>query len=167
MRTPACPFAARGSYLQRTPEKLVVKGLRLWAAGYERGDLAFWQSAWNVYATTLGPVRARPAVTQLSHWVKAICLWRPERLRCFSADCPFMCQDECLAAGLIAACQHGDAACATYCAEGLGGPAGQREVIESAAGFADTLRGLGQLMLPVPKDVVRSLVEEPPSTSYH
>lgn len=167
MSTPNCPFPGASRYLSRTPEKLVVNGVRLWAAGYETGEIASWETAWNLFAATLGPVPARPAVTQLSHWVKAICLWRPERLRCFGADCPLICRDECLAAALIAACQHGEASCLTYCAERLGGPAGRSEVLETAVGFADTLRALGQVLLPVPHNVVRSLVERPPTASYH
>jgi hypothetical protein len=54
-----------------------------------------------------------------------------------------------------------------YCAERLGGPAGRSEVLESASGFADTLRDVGQILLPVPQEVVRSLVERPPTASYH
>ncbi len=72
--TESGPAASGGGYLNRTPERLVVNGLRLWAAGYETGELDTWQEAWNLYAIVLGPQRARPAVTQLSLWVKAICI---------------------------------------------------------------------------------------------
>jgi hypothetical protein len=167
VRAPGCPFAAADGYLSRPAERLVVNGLRLWAAGYDEGEIACWEEAWNLYAATFGAERARPAVTQLSHWVKAICLWRPERLRCFAANCPFVCRDECLAAALIAASQHGDGVSLGYCAERLGGPAGRADVMESGIGFAQTLDALGQRLVPVPQDVLRSLVEEPPRASYH
>jgi hypothetical protein len=60
MSAPNCPFPGASTYLSRTPEKLVVNGVRLWADGYEKGDITSWEMAWNLYAAALGPVQPGP-----------------------------------------------------------------------------------------------------------
>ncbi len=80
---------------------------------------------------------------------------------------PFLCRDECLGAAMIAACQHDDWECLAVVADRLGGPAEQKEVIEAALAFALTLAALDQRLMRVPANVVRSLVDKPPTHSYH
>jgi len=162
-----CPFGGARSYLEHVPERLVVDGLRLWAAGYVTRDIQPWGEAWNLYAATLGQIGARQALGPLSQWVKALFLWRPEEPKTFCQGCRLICRDECLGAAMIAACQHEDWECLALVAERLGGPAGQTEVTEAARAFALTLVALDQRLMHVPANVVRSLVDEPPTQSYH
>ncbi len=68
---------------------------------------------------------------------------------------------------MIAACQHGDRGCLAYCADALGGPAGQSEVAEAGTGFAATLAAFGHCLLPVPQDVLRDVAERRPKISYY
>ena len=164
----ACPFRSTGiAYLGQQPEHLVVNGFRLWSAGYSLGDVGQWSAAWRLYAAALGPHGGRLALTQLSHWVTAICRWRNAPLRCFAQGCPHICRDECLAAAMIAACQNQDAECLRYCVGKLGGLADQKDVLEAAFAFAGVLVTLDQRLMAVPCNVVRGLVEEPPTRSYH
>ncbi|MEM7566339.1 MAG: hypothetical protein AAF321_03810 [Pseudomonadota bacterium] len=162
----SCPFWQTAGYLGRPPERLVVDGLRLWAAGHASGRCEPWAVAARLYASALGE-RGDLALVCLAHWVNAIDRWRPEGLRTQAAGCPSIASDECLGAAMIAACQHGDADCLALTAARLSGPAGQTDVIEAACGLAHALAGLGHVLMPVPADVLRSLVDPPPTRSRH
>ncbi len=162
-----CPFSDNCPYLDREPELLVVNGYRHWVAGYQTGDAGHWSEAWNLFAVRLGPRAARPVIGQLSSWVKSICLWRTEPLNLFHVGCRYICRDECLAASMVAAGQHDDMACLRYCAGRLCGPDGGTETVEAAIGLASSLKSAGRDMMPVPLDVVRGLVERPPTSTLH
>jgi len=153
--------------LQRETEGLVVNGYRCWVAGYQTGNVDHWARAWNLFAVRLGTGQARPVISQLSLWVKSICLWRTDPLETFEFECRHICRDECLAVSMIAACQHEDYPCLRYCANRLCGIAGSEETVEAALGLASTLKSAGRDMMPVPLDIVRGIAEMPQTPTLH
>ncbi len=136
----------------RAPERLVVGGFRAWMAGYDTGDIAYWETAWNDFAAALGPEMAKPAVSALSSWVKTVraCSARP--IECFAFDCAAFCKDECAALALVSACQHRDrcqARAAAFLLTGLS--ASVDPTVASADRFAAALDETGQRLRPLPE----------------
>ena len=147
----------RQTYLNRKGERLVVQGFRHWLSGYEFGDVACWEQAWSLFTDELGAVNAGVLVSHLHYWVKAIREKAAEPVRCLTCQCRYLCREECLCVGMIAALQHGDEASAALCAGTLvGGKAD--EVIATARQFASLLIENGARLLEVPPHVIVSIV---------
>ncbi len=147
----------RQTYLDRKGERLVVQGFRHWLSGYEFGDSACWEQAWLLFTEELGAVNAGALVSHLHDWVKAIREKSAEPIRCLTCQCRYLCREECLCVGMIAALQHGDEASAELCAGTLvGGKAD--EVIAAARQFAALLMDNGARLLEVPPHVIVSIV---------
>jgi len=147
----------RQTYLNRKGERLVVQGFRHWLSGYEFGDVACWEQAWSLFTDELGAANAGVLVSHLHYWVKAIREKAAEPVRCLTCQCRYLCREECLCVGMIAALQHGDEASAALCAGTLvGGKAD--EVIATARQFASLLIENGARLLKVPPHVIISIV---------
>jgi len=147
----------RQTYLDRKGERLVVQGFRHWLSGYEFGDVACWEQAWSLFTEELGAVNAGVLVSHLHDWVKAMREKPAEPIRCLTCQCRYLCREECLCVGMIAALQHGDEASAALCAGTLvGGKAD--EVIATARQFAVLLMDNGAHLLEVPPHVIVSIV---------
>jgi len=121
------------------PERLTGLGFRCWLAGYQTGQIACWEQAWNLYARELGPHAARGAIRQLSCWVRAVSGHAQRDIQTQPAACEHFCHDECLAVSMIAAAQH-DCPAIKACAYALRGAQPFDEVIMSASRFASVLR---------------------------
>lgn len=147
----------RQTYLDRKGERLVVQGFRHWLSGYEFGDTACWEQAWSLFTDELGAVNAGALVTHLHFWVKAIREKASEPVRCLTCQCRYLCREECLCVGMIAALQHGDEASAALCAGALVGGRAD-EVIATARQFASLLIENGACLLEVPPHVIISIV---------
>ena len=147
----------RQSYLDRKGERLVVQGFRHWLSGYEFGDTACWEQAWNLFTEELGAINAGSLVSHLHFWVKAIREKASDPVRCLTCQCRYLCRDECLCVGMIAALQHGDEESAAMCAGALvGGKAD--EVVAAARLFASLLIENGARLLEVPPHVIVSII---------
>ena len=147
----------RQAYLDRKGERLVVQGFRHWLSGYEFGDVACWEQAWSLFTDELGAVNAGALVSHLHYWVKAIREKAAEPVRCLTCQCRYLCREECLCVGMIAALQHGDEASAAQCAGALVGDRAD-EVIATARQFASLLIENGARLLEVPPHVIVSIV---------
>lgn len=147
----------RQTYLDRKGERLVVQGFRHWLSGYEFGDTACWEQAWSLFTDELGAVNAGGLVSHLHYWVKAIREKAAEPVRCLTCQCRYLCREECLCVGMIAALQHGDEASAALCAGTLVGGRAD-EVIATARQFASLLIENGARLLEVPPHVIVSIV---------
>ncbi len=148
---------ARQTYLDRKGERLVVQGFRHWLSGYEFGDVACWEQAWSLFTEELGAVNAGVLVSHLRDWVKAMRERSAEPIRCLTCQCRYLCREECLCVGIIAALQHGDEASAALCAGTLVGGRAD-EVITTARQFAALLMGNGARLLEVPSLVIVSII---------
>lgn len=147
----------RQTYLDRKGERLVVQGFRHWLSGYEFGDVACWEQAWSLFTEELGAVNAGVLVSHLHDWVKTMREKSAEPIRCLTCQCRYLCREECLCVGMIAALQHGDEASAALCAGTLiGGKAD--EVIATARQFATLLMENGARLLEVPPHVIVSII---------
>lgn len=156
-----------GIDLYRRPERLVIDGLRLWARGCDGEDREAWRAAARLYAVHLPHPLATIAIAQLAAWVRAMRAWRPEPLRLSDSGCRDVGRDECLALGLIAAWQHGDAGARAFAAARLGGPAGPSDVAEAAQGLACALQAAGLVLRPISAETLRARHEASASTRLH
>jgi len=165
MRHESC--ASTTGYLERRPERLVVEGYRRWMAGYETGSIEPWELAWSYYMTELGDADGRRAVSDLSSFVRALrgCAGCP--LRIFPYGAKGLCREECLAVGLVAACQHNDATLRGCCITALGGCPRSNEISDAAGRYAATLMELGQALLPIPAGVMDDIVGRSSAPRFH
>jgi hypothetical protein len=119
-------------------------GFRCWLAGYDTGEIAYWENGWNTYQRTLGAERARRAVTELACWVRAVRASASRKIEYSAFGCPGFCADECLAISLIAASQHHRCPAMRACALALTGSELVDPVLDAANGFADALHEADQ-----------------------
>lgn len=148
-------------YLDHLPERLVVEGYRHWVAGYDTGMIDSWELATSLYERELGQREAKRLIGELSCWVRQI-------RRC--SDCPLarfpygsgsMCREECLAAAMVAAAQHGDRLTRDVCILGFGICPLSSGVAESTASFATSLDNAGLRLAPVPGTVIDTIAGRP------
>lgn len=172
MHTQQQPTAKAPDYLDSLPEQLVVRGLRAWMFGLEFNDMACLMAASDLYEETLGGRPGAYCNALMGRWVRQ--LWRetPQKLSFYPPCCKFMTHDECMAAGLIAALQHGDADAARI-ASGLllkrDAGSGMHGHVDKAADIASALAECGQMLIRVPKSVVEriSVMHIDPNATRH
>ncbi len=130
----------------RIPERLVGVGFRCWFAGFESGDIASWEEAWNTYSGTLGRDPAKALLLDLSQFVRAVKTTAERDIQVYPTGCLGFCRDECLAISMIAACQHGAnpalqaAACALIGSPDIG------DALSGAQTFATGLKNANQIL---------------------
>ncbi len=127
-------------------EHLVGVGFRCWMAGYQTGDIACWESAWNHYAGNVGVETAKDLVSELSCWVRSIHMKTARPIEVYPMNCAGFCRDECTAISLIAASQNDQCPALRACAFALLDSNELDEVIGSTDRFAMTLKHHGRLL---------------------
>jgi hypothetical protein len=138
----------RSASREADAERLVGLGFRYWVAGYQAGDIDFWEEAWRIYANALGPRSAKTAVSELSAWVRAVSASARREIEVVSGAEGSFSRDECLAVSMIAACQHNTCPAMKACAFALIESSLIDEVVHHAGSFAITMRGLDQVLSP-------------------
>ncbi len=132
--------------IEHRAERLVVEGLRRYMSGYSTGDIRCWEMAWQLYASELGPDRARKPVSELSCYARALNAHGTRHLCLFPYDCIKLCQDECLVTALVAACQSNDESVVETIGAALVTPEGLDETLFSAREFGSALSACGLRM---------------------
>lgn len=170
----ARPFLARPSSSRPAPlpapERLVGVGFRCWLAGYRTGDIGCWETAWNAYATALGPRVAREALSELGVWVRLVRDAARREIEVCPVACRGFCRDECLAIGMVAASQHGVCPAMNACAIALldnSSMAEVEDVVEGARGFALILRLSDQVLSPAAMIDAGRLDSRPSVLAWH
>ena len=145
---PSRDTATGAAAVLSAPERLVGVGFRCWLAGYQTSDIGCWEVAWHEYARAVGPRAAKPLMTELACWVRAVQDSAERRIEVYPAQCRRFCRDECLAISMVAACQY--CACPAFraCAVALLGSDEIDEAMEGAEEFALRLREADQLLSP-------------------
>jgi hypothetical protein len=140
--------AALAGAVMSAPERLVGVGFRCWLAGFQTGDIGCWEVAWEEMSRAVGTRAAKPLMTELAHWVRAVQETAERRIEVYPADCRRFCRDECLAISMVAACQHSACPAFRACAVALLGSNEIEDAIEGADGFARRLKEADQLLSP-------------------
>jgi len=165
-KTHASPASAipAGTVLS-APERLVGVGFRCWLAGFQTSDIGCWEVAWHEFSQAVGARAARPLMTELACWVRAVQDSAGRKIEVYPAQCRGFCRDECLAISMVAACQH--SACPVFraCAVALLGSNEVDEAIEGAEGFARSLKAADQILSPGTAFMAAGLVS--PGVSGH
>jgi hypothetical protein len=143
-RAAALPAAA----MLPAAERLVGVGFRCWLQGFQTGDIGCWEVAWQEFSGAVGPRAAKPLMTELACWVRAVQDTAERRIEVFPAQCRRFCRDECLAISLVAACQHASCPAFRACAVALLGSDEIDEAIDGATNFARCLREADQILSP-------------------
>jgi hypothetical protein len=143
-RDGAIPAAAMLS----APERLVGVGFRCWLAGFQSGDIGCWEVAWDAFSGAVGPQAAKPLMTDLACWVRAVQDSAERRIEVNPAQCQRFCRDECLAISIIAACQHSACPAFRACAVALLGSNEIDAAMEGAEEFALRLKEADQVLSP-------------------
>lgn len=128
------------------PERLVLTGYRCWQAGYETGDIACWEVAWNEFARIMGPHHAKTALGELSAWVRSLRSAACRALQHYPHSCRYVTSDEIKAVCMIGACQAGRCPLARAMAFELLGTSDIDGVLNASAEFATALAGAGQVL---------------------
>lgn len=154
-------FTSCGSgLLDRTAERLVVRGFRCWLAGYRTGDIGCWETAWTEFSGTLGARHARASLTELQFWVKTLREVTARDPKCFPFGCPQICRDECMALSLVSAYQRQDyrtARAAAHYLSGLNRGPELTALTETGGSFAAALSDIGQILVPVDLELVERI----------
>jgi hypothetical protein len=129
-------------------EWLVGVGFRCWMAGYQTGDIACWEHAWNVYASELGPQSARAIVTDLGCWVRKIRDVSSRDIKTYPAACRTFCRDECIAVAMVAASQNNVCPALRACTYALLGCANVDAVLKETETLAATLAAHDRRLSP-------------------
>lgn len=143
-RNSAIPAAA----MMSAPERLVGVGFRCWLAGFQTSDIGCWEVAWDQFSRAVGPKAAKPLMTELACWVRAVQDTAERRIEVYPAQCRQFCRDECLAISMVAACQHNTCPAFRACAVALLGSNQIDEAMEGAEEFALRLKEADQMLSP-------------------
>jgi hypothetical protein len=130
------------------PERLVGVGFRCWLAGFQTSDIGCWEVAWEEMSRAVGARAAKPLMTELACWVRAVQDTAERKIQVYPAQCRQFCRDECLAISMVAACQHSACPAFRACAVALLGSNEIDEAIEGADGFARRLKEADQVLSP-------------------
>lgn len=130
------------------PERLVGLGFRAWVNGYQTGDIACWEEAWAMYSNVLGPQEARPALSDLASWVRAIRRASCRAIKVHPARCSGFCHDECMAIAMVAASQHKACPALRACAWALLESSAIDDVVEGAECLGERLRKCDRILSP-------------------
>jgi hypothetical protein len=130
------------------PERLVGVGFRCWLAGFQTSDIGCWEVAWEEMSRAVGARAAKPLMTELACWVRAVQDAAERKIEVYPAQCRLFCRDECLAISMVAACQHSACPAFRACAVALLGSNEIDEAIEGADGFARRLKEADQVLSP-------------------
>jgi hypothetical protein len=129
-----------------TPERLVGLGFPCWLTGFETGDIASWEEAWNAYQDALGIDAAKTAVLGLSQYVRAVMASASRTIETYPPECRGFCRDECLVISMIAACQHDARKEMCTCAAALLGSNDIGDAVNAAQDFACVMKSVGQVL---------------------
>jgi hypothetical protein len=143
-RDSAIPAAA----VLSAPERLVGIGFRCWMAGFQTSDIGCWEQAWDEFSRAVGPEDAKPLMTELACWVRAVQDTAERRIELNAAQCRQFCRDECLAISMVAACQHSACPAFRACAVALLGCNEIDEAMDCAEEFAMRLKDANQMLSP-------------------
>jgi len=130
------------------PERLVGLGFRCWLAGFQTSDIGCWELAWHEFSRAVGPQAAKPLMTELACWVRAVQDTAERRIEVYPTQYRQFCRDECLAISMVAACQHSACPALRACAVALLGSQEIDEAMEGAEGFARSLKEADQVLSP-------------------
>jgi len=143
---PSRDSAMSAAAILSAPERLVGVGFRCWLAGYQTSDIGCWEVAWHEFSRAVGPRAAKPLMTELACWVRAVQDSAERRIEVYPAQSRQFCRDECLAISMVAACQHSACPAFRACAVALLGSNEIDEAMEGAEEFALRLKEADQML---------------------
>ncbi len=149
---------SRADYFERPAEKLVLEGYRCWTRGYAARSTEPWTEAQLLYRGILGDENGEQAIIALAGFVRTLGCCASCPLRMYRSGSPVVCRDETLVMGMIAAIQNGDQPTLDFCLERLCNRDSRDEVAMVAGVFALKLRAMGQMLRPIPRHVLASIV---------
>jgi hypothetical protein len=144
------------------PERLVLTGYRCAMAGYDYGDPACWDSLWRHYVNEGGLDFTCAIMGTLQYWVRSLRSSATRPNSYFPQGCLRIARNECLVLTILSGQQHNDTPSTAYALQHLLGedPTDAAAlVVETSTAFARSLSNSGHTLMPVPIDVIQSVIE--------
>lgn len=154
-------------YLTRPPERLVLEGYRHWTKSVVTSSPVPMDEASDLYLEILGAQFARPAFVAMADFVHTLGMCAKCPLHMFATNTPNICTDETMILGLISGIQNGDDASVELCLNALSCPTRCDEVAMAAGSFALVLKGAAKTLMPIPSDVLTSILNYHAKTAAH
>jgi hypothetical protein len=154
-------------YLSRPPERLVLEGYRHWTKSVITQSPVPMDEAGDLYRTILGAQFARPAFVAMADFLHTLGMCAKCPLHMFATNTPNICTDETMILGLISGIQNGDEASVELCLSALSCPTRCDEVVMAAGSFALILKGAAKILMPIPPEVLTSILNHRAKTAAH
>ena len=145
-------------FFSRPAEQLVLEGYRYWSKGYALGSIVPWEAARAMFLDNLGNDNGRRALSSLSNFVSILGNCASCPLKTYPYGARHLCGDEVLILGLISGIQYDDLESTSLCLELLSCPSQCDHVATAAGEFALVLKTMNKILLPIPKQVIESVV---------
>ena len=121
-------------------EVILLTTFRCWLAGYETGDIACWELAWQGLARTVPLADAKRIIAELGQFVRVFRGTLATRFVYLPHCCGRVTADECLALELVASAQRGAVDSAQHCALKLSQNKSHTDLVEAASDLGKALR---------------------------
>lgn len=149
------------NYIRRQPERLVVEGYRQLALGMVTKDAHHWKAAQGLYISLLGQENGNILMRALANFINVLQTCSTCPLKTRSAQPESLSRNEILILGLLSGIQYGDQQMVILCLDELSCPVRCAEVEAAAGELALLMRGLNQMLLPLPHNALREATLEP------
>lgn len=154
-------FAPPRDLLDYQPERVALTGYRCAMAGYEFGDASSWDALWDALANDGGLHCACHVMGSLQFFVRSLRSTLEGAGNYYPQNCRRVCRVEGLVLALLAAHQNSDDLTRAFTMQHLLGelaPVHGELIDAAAAAWARAMRDCDLCLMPVPLDVVQSIV---------
>lgn len=149
----------------KTPEDVVLAGMRYWARGQALRSMDPWTEAQIIFRDYLGDAMGEQAIIALARFIAVIGRCSGCPLKVYPAVSGDLSRHEALLLGLIAAFQSGDQLAIDFCLHRLCCPNVCDEVAAVAAVFALTLKACHKTLRPLSVQQLERLLSSLPTSS--
>jgi hypothetical protein len=148
---------AVADYVSRTPEKLLLEGVRQWMGGYDTSCPECWERAFDCFNRELGSARAAKPLFMLAIMARTLRQSCQRTLQIYPVHCKRLCLDECCIMGMVAAAQINDEPCRELAAKILVEDDNNGLLAAAVQDLAQAFAESGLPLLQVPARVIANL----------
>ena len=157
-----------GYHIDAPAENLLFTVYRCWMAGYDTGDVACWDFAWEALAREMPAENAKPLFGEFHHFARALRQTAPDGINWRPAACRALCRDECFILAMVDAAQRDDKVQLLKAAAHLLGPDDMRIALDATVALARALARAGLFIAPVSPGALDVMARmKPPSGTRH
>ena len=148
-------------------EILLFEALRCWMAGYETGDIACWDLAWDALCREVPVESAKPLFGELQHFARTMRSVARQPLGWRPFCCRGLCKDECIVLALLDAAQRFDEEQLDLALRHLVPLDESGRTRQAAIAFSQALARAGLFIAPVSPAALDAVIAGRPVQSTH